>query len=51
MVEPKYTTIRIEKKVHDKLAKLGHWGESMSTVIDRLVDYYADKEGISLKNG
>jgi predicted CopG family antitoxin len=38
------TTIRISDKVHDKLAQVGHWGESLSDIIDRLIQEHYELE-------
>jgi predicted CopG family antitoxin len=38
------TTIRITDEVHDGLAKVGHWGESMSDIIGRLIDEHYELE-------
>ncbi len=43
------TTIRIKDEVHDKLAQVGHWNESMSDIINRLIDEHYELE--RLKKG
>jgi predicted CopG family antitoxin len=40
------TTIRIKDEVHDGLAQVGHWGESMSDIIKRLVEEHYELERI-----
>ncbi len=43
------TTIRIKDEVHDRLVQVGHWSESMSDIIDRLIDEHYELE--RLKKG
>jgi hypothetical protein len=38
------TTIRIKDEVHDRLAQVGHWNESMSDIINRLIDEHYELE-------
>jgi predicted CopG family antitoxin len=38
------TTIRITDEVHDKLAQVGKWGESLSDIIDRLIQEHYELE-------
>jgi predicted CopG family antitoxin len=38
------TTIRITDEVHDGLAQVGHWGESMSDIIKRLIEEHYELE-------
>jgi hypothetical protein len=38
------TTIRIRNEVHDGLAQVGHWGETMSDIIQRLIDEHYELE-------
>jgi predicted CopG family antitoxin len=43
------TTIRITKNVHDKIGELGKWGESMSDIIDRLIEDHYELERLKAK--
>jgi hypothetical protein len=44
------TTIRIKDEVHDRLAQVGHWGESMSDIINRLVDEHYELERLKKRS-
>jgi predicted CopG family antitoxin len=43
------TTIRITDEVHDKLAQVGRWGESLSDIIDRLIKEHYELERLKAK--
>jgi predicted CopG family antitoxin len=43
------TTIRITDEVHDELGKVGHWGESLSDIIDRLIKEHYELERLRSK--
>lgn len=36
------TNIRVDLKTRDRLAKLGKYGDSMDTILVRVIDYYED---------
>jgi hypothetical protein len=33
-------TLKVSERNHKRLTKLGVWGESMDSILDRLLDYY-----------
>jgi predicted CopG family antitoxin len=43
------TTIRIKDEVHDRLAQVGHWSESMSDIINRLIEEHYELERLKAK--
>ena len=43
-IDLRWKMIRISEELHEELAKIGHYGDSMGDIIKRLLDdYYKDK--------
>jgi len=38
-------TLKIRKTTHNRLLEVGKKGETFSDIIDRLINYYKEKEG------
>jgi len=43
------TTMKIREDVHDRLRAHGNVGDTLSDVIDALLDYYEQREGKPVK--
>jgi hypothetical protein len=43
------TTIRINSTTHDKLAQLGHWGETLDDIVNRLIEEHYELERLKEK--
>lgn len=38
------TTIRVRKQIHAKILKCGKMGDSINDVMEKVLDYYIDRE-------
>lgn len=38
------TTIRVKKEIHAKILKCGKMGDSINDVMEKVLDYYIDRE-------
>jgi predicted CopG family antitoxin len=39
-IDLRWKMIRISEELHEELAKIGHYGDSMGDIVKRLLDHY-----------
>lgn len=43
-IDLKWKMIRISEELHEELSKIGHYGDSMGDIINRLLECYKSNE-------